>query len=145
MAPRNGSHPTWVLIWSPLHGNMQQFIRERSRCCESIGRAGQNIPRAFGVKQCFNARKEFVFLASDFSSAEVKSMAFLCKDPRMLQAVADGLDFHTFTASAINGIAYEDMRAVLDDDTSPLYKDYKAMRQGAKATCFGIDLRYHTM
>jgi len=25
----NGNHPTWVLIWSILHGNMQQFIRER--------------------------------------------------------------------------------------------------------------------
>lgn len=56
----------------------------------------------------------------------------------MLKAVADGLDFHTFTASAINGISYDDMRSVLDDDEHSLYKEYKAMRQGAKAVCFGI-------
>ena len=65
-------------------------------------------------------------------------MAFICQDPRMLKAVADGLDFHTFTASAINGISYDDMRSVLDDDEHSLYKEYKAMRQGAKAVCFGI-------
>lgn len=77
-------------------------------------------------------------MASDFSSAEVKCLSYICNDSKMLKAVADGLDFHTFTASAIYKIPYDDMRAVLDDDTHALYKEYKAMRQSSKACCFGI-------
>lgn len=86
------------------------------------------------MKRCFNAKPGYVFICFDFSSAEVKILAAICRDPRMLQAVNDGLDFHTFSASAIHGIPYEEFLAVLDDKKHAKHKDYKNLRQGAKAT-----------
>ncbi|HET8686522.1 MAG TPA: DNA polymerase [Methanosarcina sp.] len=113
---------------------MQQFIRERVKSCDLDGTFGQNIPRAFGVKQCFNAKPGFVFMCFDFSSAEVKLLAAICRDERMLKAVNDGLDFHTFSASAIHGIPYEEFHAIIEDKKHPKHKEYKNLRQGAKAT-----------
>lgn len=117
---------------------MQQLIRERSRSCDSTRIQGQNIPRAFGVKRCFNARPGYVFLCFDFSSAEVKILAAICKDPNMLKAVNEGLDFHSFSAAAMFGISYEDFVAAVEDSSHKLHKDYKSMRQSAKALTFGI-------
>ena len=58
----------------------------------------------------------------------------------MLQAVRDGLDFHSFSASTIHNIPYEEFVAVIDDKKHEKHKEYKSKRQGAKATTFGINV-----
>lgn len=124
---------------------MQLSVTGRVKSCDLDGTQGQNIPRAFGVKRCFNTRPGYCVVYADFSSAEVKLLANQCKDERMLKAVHDGLDFHTYSASAIHGIPYDDFHAVIEDRKHEKHKEYKALRQGAKATTFGIDLRYHSI
>lgn len=116
-----------------IHALYNQFGTSTFRLSSSEPNL-QNIPRAFGVKRCFNARPGYVFICFDFSSAEVKLLAAICRDERMLKAVNDGLDFHTFSASAIHGIPYDEFHGVIEDKKHPKHKEYKNLRQGAKAT-----------
>lgn len=100
-----------------------------------------NIPspkHGYNVRDLYTVEDGMVFLAFDFSSCEVKVLGALSKDPKLLDAIASGLDFHSYTASTINDIPYEDFVAVLNDDEHKLKKHYKALRQNAKAVTFGI-------
>lgn len=99
------------------------------------------LPRpkhGYNVRACFTVEEGRIFITFDFSSAEVKILGALCKDPTLLQAIADGLDFHSYSASKIHGIPYAEFIAVLGDKKSPLRKKYKFFRQSAKAIGFGI-------
>jgi hypothetical protein len=57
----------------------------------------------------------------------------------MLKAIENGLDFHTFSASAAKGIPYEEMMGVLKDQNHKLYSEYKGLRQIMKILTFSID------
>lgn len=99
------------------------------------------LPRpkhGYNVREFFTVDKGNVFIAFDFSSAEVKVLGALCRDPMLLKAIHEGLDFHSFSASNMYGIPYDEFIAIIEDETSPLYKQYKEMRQNAKALTFGI-------
>ena len=99
------------------------------------------LPRekhGYNIRECFTVDNGNVFLAFDFSSAEVKVLGALCRDPKLLQAIHEGKDFHSFSASAMYGIPYEDFVGILSDEKHPLYKDYKQKRQAAKNLTFGI-------
>lgn len=109
-----------------------------------------NLPRydsckPYDIRRLYTVRPGYVFMTLDFSSCEVKVLAALCKDEKMLEAIVAGKDFHTYTASLINKIPYEEIRAVLEApehdletnaELKALYRKYKAMRQGAKAVTF---------
>lgn len=122
-------HPTYN-----LHGTGSFRISGEAPNLTQLPRPkhGYNIRTLYGVP------KGHTFLAFDYSSAEVKVLANICKDELLLKALGDGLDPHTFSASKMFGISYEDMRGVLGDEDHPLYKDYKNKRQMAKAVTFGI-------
>jgi DNA polymerase-1 len=99
------------------------------------------LPRAkhgYNVRTCFKVPSGYIFVAFDFSSAEVKILGALCKDPVLLKAIADGLDFHSFSASQMLGIPYAEFIAILGDKTHPSAKQFKVARQNAKALTFGI-------
>lgn len=100
-----------------------------------------NLPNpkyGYNVRDLYTVEDGMVFLAFDFSSCEVKVLGALSKDPKLLEAIANGLDFHSYTACAIHGINYDDFVAVLGDDKHSEYKRYKKLRGEAKATTFGI-------
>jgi DNA polymerase I-like protein with 3'-5' exonuclease and polymerase domains len=99
------------------------------------------LPRpkhGYNVRECYCVDNGNVFIAFDFSSAEVKILGAICKDKNMLKAIADGLDFHSFSASAMMGVPYDEFIHVLEDDSNPLKKEYKRMRQIAKVLTFSI-------
>lgn len=99
------------------------------------------LPRpkwGYNVRTCYTVRPGYVFICFDFSSAEVKILASVSKEPAMLKAIQDGLDFHTFSASSMRGIPYDEMKAILDDDTHENYKEYKELRQLSKVLTFSI-------
>lgn len=99
------------------------------------------LPRpkhGYNVRVCYDVEKGKVFISFDFSSAEVKILANLSREPAMLKAIEDGLDFHTFSSSAMLGISYEEMAAILADDSHPEYKYYKNQRQIAKVLTFSL-------
>lgn len=99
------------------------------------------LPRAkhgYNVRRCFRVEDGYIFLTLDFSSAEVKVLGALCKDPLLLKAIREGLDFHSFSASQMYSINYDEFVAVLSDESHEEYRKYKELRQFAKALTFGI-------
>lgn len=103
-----------------------------------------NLTQLPRPKHGYNLRKFFtvddgcVFVAADFSSAEVKILGAISKDPALLKAIEDGLDFHSFSASKMHGIPYEEFVAAVNDKSHEKHKDYKLKRQEAKALTFGL-------
>lgn len=99
------------------------------------------LPRpkhGYNIRELYGVDEGNVFLAFDFSSAEVKILGALCKDPALLQAIKEGKDFHSLSASKMYGIDYDIFIAVLESENHPLKKDYKEKRQYSKALTFGI-------
>lgn len=94
------------------------------------------LPRpkhGYNVRECFGIEEGNVFIAADWSSAEVKVLGAISKDPTLLDAIGKGYDFHSFSGSQLLGIPYDEFMAVLGDKTHPLNKQYKNSRQSAKA------------
>ncbi len=94
------------------------------------------LPRpkhGYNVRECYGVDEGNVFLALDFSSAEVKILGALCKDPALLKAIEEGKDFHSYSASSMRGIPYDEFVAIIGDKEHPLHKIYKGYRQSAKA------------
>lgn len=98
-----------------------------------------NIPRGYydyDIRALYTVRKGSVFITFDFSSCEVKILAALSGDEKMIEACRKGLDFHSFTTSLMYGIPYEELVEAVDDEKHPNHKLYKGYRQGAKAVTF---------
>lgn len=99
------------------------------------------LPRpkhGYNVRDCYNVESGKVLILADWSSAECKFLASLANDSNMIDSILAGLDFHSYSASQMNGIPYEVFVATLEDKSNPLSKEYKRMRQNAKALTFGI-------
>jgi DNA polymerase-1 len=93
------------------------------------------LPRSkhgYNIRTCYTTRPGYVFISFDFSSAEVKILSAVSKEPTMLRAIQDGLDFHTFSASSMRGIPYDEMMGVLSDEKHEKYREYKELRQLSK-------------
>lgn len=101
------------------------------------------LPRAkhgYNVRECYVVPPGYVFICCDWSSAEVKILGALSRDPALLRAIALGYDFHSFSASQMIGVPYEDFMGILAEKGNPKQKEYKNTRQSAKALTFGIDI-----
>jgi len=101
------------------------------------------IPRpkwGYNIRDLFIPSPGYVFIALDFSSAEVKVLGAISRDPMLLKAIQEGLDFHSFSASQMMGISYADFMAVIEDGPDkatgyaghPKHGEYKGLRQRAK-------------
>lgn len=99
------------------------------------------LPRpkhGYNIRECFCVDSGNVFLTLDFSSAEVKVLGALCQEPNLVKAILEGLDFHSFSASQMHGIDYQEFIQVLADSSHPLYREYKEKRQAAKVLTFSL-------
>lgn len=123
-----------------IHPSYNQFGTSSFRITGSDPNLTQ-LPRSkhgYNVRVCYIVSDGHVFISFDFSSAEVKVLANISKEPAMLKAIADGLDFHSFSASMMLGIPYDEFVAVLADKKNPLFKTYKEHRQIAKILTFSL-------
>lgn len=88
----------------------------------------QNIPSgtefADEFKKCFEARKGYCFVSFDYSQIELRVLASLSEDPKMMEAFKKDLDIHKMTAAQVNNV--------------PLEKVTKEMRNFAKTLNFGV-------
>lgn len=95
-----------------------------------------NLPRpkhGYNLRRLFKVKDGYVFLTFDFSSCEVKVLAALCKDEKMIEAILQGLDFHSYTASMMYNIPYEELCHAVENEDHPRHKEFKGYRQNAKA------------
>ncbi len=110
-----------------VHTTFNQTIAATGRLSSSDPNL-QNIPirteAGRRIRHAFIASPGMELLSCDYSQIELRVVAALAKDEKMLAAFRSGLDIHTATAAAI-------WKVPLDDVT-------KDQRRAAKAVNFGI-------
>ena len=97
------------------------------------------LPRpkwGYNVRDCFIVDPGEIFITFDYSSCEVKVLGAICKDPKLLQAIKEGKDFHSVSASALMGMDYDEFVAIRKDENHPRHLEINNRRQAAKALTF---------
>jgi len=89
------------------------------------------------VKKQFIAPPGMLFLAYDYSQAELRVMAHLYGDETVLKAFASGQDPHLAIACQKYGKDYDEIFPIYNDNTHPNYKEWKVKRKQAKQIVFG--------
>ncbi len=110
-----------------IHTNFNQTIAATGRLSSTDPNL-QNIPvrTELGreIRKAFVAEPGNVLLSVDYSQIELRIVASLAEDKRMLEIFAEDQDIHQATAAAINNV--------------PLDKVTKEMRYAAKEVNFGV-------
>ncbi|MCP5420511.1 MAG: DNA polymerase I [Gammaproteobacteria bacterium] len=110
-----------------VHTSYHQAVASTGRLASSDPNL-QNIPTRTAegrrIRQAFVAPPGFRILAADYSQIELRIMAHLSGDERLLQAFAEGEDIHRATAAEVFGV--------------PLGQVEVAQRRAAKAINFGL-------
>ena len=81
----------------------------------------QNIPAqgdvGHAIRSAFTADPGCSLIVCDYSQMEMCIMAHMSADETMIRAISDGLDLHSFTASRMLGVEYDDVliAKILDD------------------------------
>ncbi len=81
-----------------IHTDYSQIIVATGRLSSNNPNL-QNVPSE--VRPCFVAREGFIFVAADYSQIELRVLAELCRDPKLIDAFNQGLDIHLNTAELI--------------------------------------------
>lgn len=110
-----------------IHTTFNQAVAATGRL-SSVDPNLQNIPirTELGreIREAFIAEKGNVLMSADYSQIELRIVASLAQDKRMIEIFEKGEDIHTATAAAIQGV--------------PLDKVTKDMRRAAKEVNFGV-------
>lgn len=127
-AKRAGTYGTdWLKYTSSMtgriHADWRQIGSEPGRmACKNPNL--QNLPRDPRYRSCFVPNGDRVLVKADYSQIELRIIAQMSKDPRMVKAFQSGQDLHKLTAALV-------MSKSADDVT-------KDERQMAKAVNFGL-------
>jgi DNA polymerase-1 len=110
-----------------IHTSYNQTIAATGRLSSTDPNL-QNIPirteLGAQIRKAFVAPKDFVILSADYSQIELRIVASLADDKKMIESFQKKEDIHARTAAEINNV--------------PLEKVTKEMRYAAKAVNFGI-------
>lgn len=101
----------------------------------------QQIPKTSvdaNIKKQLVAPKGKLYMALDYSQAELRIMAHLSGDETYLEAFAKGQDPHLAIAAKKYGVSYDEANKAYSDEQHPDYKIWKNRRKQAKQICFGI-------
>lgn len=110
-----------------VHTTFNQAVTATGRLSSSDPNL-QNIPArgSFGreIRKAFIAKQGYLFMSIDYSQIELRIVASLAEDRRMIEIFDKGDDIHTATAATINNVPQDAVT--------------KEMRSAAKAINFGI-------
>lgn len=101
----------------------------------------QQIPKTSvdpNIKLQLKAPKGTLYIASDFSQAELRIMAHLSGDETYLNAFNSGQDPHLAIAATKYHIPYEEVLKIYEDENHPEHKIWKVRRKQAKQIAFGL-------
>src|SRR5690606_3740730 len=88
----------------------------------------QNIPQnsewATPLRNCFVAREGKTFVSFDYSQLEIRILAHLSRDEKLIRVFSEGKDVHAATAANVFNVREEDV--------------VPAMRRLAKTLNFGV-------
>lgn len=101
----------------------------------------QQIPKTSvdpNIKKQLVAPDGKLYMALDYSQAELRIMAHLSGDETYLEAFAKGRDPHLAIAAKKYGVSYEEAYKAYSDEQHPDHNLWKNRRKQAKQICFGI-------
>ena len=125
---------------SRLHGRFNIHGTTSGRLSSSSPNA-QQIPKTSvdpNIKKQLVAPKGTLYIASDFSQAELRIMAHLSGDETYLNAFNSGQDPHLAIAATKYHIPYEEALKIYEDENHPDHKIWKVRRKQAKQIAFGL-------
>lgn len=140
-------YKTYILGWhekvqsdSRLHGRINIIGTDSNRYSSAEPNL-QQIPKTSvdpNIKKQLIAPKGRLYLAYDYSQAELRMMAHLSGDETYLKAFREGVDPHL--AIAINKYHADPAEAIAayNDEQHPDYKLWKGRRKQAKQIAFGL-------
>ncbi len=110
-----------------IHGRFHQTIAATGRISSTDPNL-QNIPIRMElgrqIRKVFIPEEGFVFLDADYSQIELRVLAHMSEDERLINAYKEAKDIHRITASEVFHIPFEEVTS--------------AQRSSAKAVNFGI-------
>ncbi len=110
-----------------IHSHFNQTVTATGRISSTDPNL-QNIPMRTGLgrelRKAFVPKEGYVFIDADYSQIELKCMAHMSGDEKLIGAFKSGSDIHAMTASEVFGVAQENVTS--------------DMRRKAKAVNFGI-------
>lgn len=101
----------------------------------------QQIPKTSvdpNIKKQLVAPKGTLYIASDFSQAELRIMAHLSGDEPYLNAFNSGQDPHLAIAATKYHVSYDEALKIYEDENHPDHKIWKVRRKQAKQIVFGL-------
>ena len=101
----------------------------------------QQIPKTSvdpNIKLQLKAPKGTLYIASDFSQAELRIMAYLSGDETYLNAFNSGQDPHLAIAAAKYHIPYEEALKIYEDENHPDHMIWVVRRKQSKQIAFGL-------
>lgn len=107
-----------------IHADWHQLVRNGTGRFSCSSPSLQNVPHDPRFRRAFTAPEGRALVIADLSQIELRIMAKLSGDPRMMVAFRDGQDLHRLTASLLAGVPPEAVT--------------KEQRQLAKACNFGL-------
>lgn len=90
------------------------------------------------IKKQLIARPGTLYLASDFSQAELRIMAHLSGDTTYLEAFKSGMDPHLAIACKKYSFDYNEAKKIMEDEYHPDHGLWKVRRKQAKQLAFGL-------
>jgi len=99
--------------------------------CPVCGNA--DLKKLFHLKSVVAAPEGRKIVAADYSQMEVRILAEMANDSNLRRVIEEGIDLHSYMASKIYGLPYEEIRAKKDTD-----ERIATMRQNAKSATFGV-------
>lgn len=140
-------YKTYIYGWwekvqddSRLHGRYNIHGTDSNRF-SSANPNMQQIPKTTvdpNIKKQLVAPPGYLYMAFDYSQAELRMMAHLSGDETYLEAFAKGVDPHLGIAAAKYGVPIEKASKIYEDESHPDHKLWKTRRKQAKQIAFGL-------
>lgn len=140
-------YKTYIYGWwekvqddSRLHGRYNIHGTDSNRF-SSADPNMQQIPKTSvdpNIKKQLVAPPGYLYMAFDYSQAELRMMAHLSGDETYLEAFAKGVDPHLGIAAAKYGVPIEEASKIYEDESHPDHKLWKTRRKQAKQIAFGL-------
>lgn len=92
-----------------------------------------NLVELVNIKELITAPDGYLIIASDYSQMEFRVLAEFTKDRNLIKVLEEDLDIHSYNASKIFGIPYEEIKAKKNTDPK-----IASLRQQAKSVTFGV-------
>jgi DNA polymerase-1 len=92
-----------------IHSKFRQLKAQTGRMSSDDPNM-MNLPKDQSYRTPFRVQDDsWNFISADFSGQELRLLAHATKEPKMIKALIDGVDLHTYSASLLFEKAYEDV------------------------------------